>query len=80
MALVNAATSPMTTLKNRPKVIGSLIGSLLSVLDEVTFLHGMMSVLGGTSRQAALEQDVLLTAEQLAAFQSFKNGRLLKLN
>lgn len=31
-------------LKNMPKVIGSLIGSLLSVLDEVTFPHGMMSL------------------------------------
>lgn len=64
--------TPMTTLKNMPKVIGSLMGSLLRALDEVTFLHGMMSFLGGTSRQAALERDLLLTAEQLTVFQSFK--------
>lgn len=45
LALANAVTSPMTTFKkNMPKVIGSLIGSLLSVLDEVTFPHGMMSL------------------------------------
>ncbi len=68
-----AVTSPMTTLNNRPKVIGSLIGSPLSMLDELTFLPGMMSFLGGTSCQAALKRDILLTTEQVGAFYPFKS-------
>ena len=76
LALANAATSPMTTLKNRPQVIGSPIRPLLGVPGEVTFLHGMMSLLGGTSRQAALERDILLTAEQFAAFHPFRKPKI----
>lgn len=36
------------------------MGSLLSVLDDVTVPHSMMSYLGGTTRQAAIiERDVI---------------------
>lgn len=39
-----------------------MTASLLGVLAEVTCLHGVMSSVGGTSRQEALEQDALSMA------------------
>lgn len=62
----------MTTL-NWPKVTGSPMDSPLSVLDEVTFPHSMMSLLGGMARQIVVERDSLLTVKKWAALRCFRS-------